>query len=222
MRVGVLGGTFDPIHVGHLDGARAAQSQLHLDRVRFIPSAQPPHRPDTPRASGYHRLQMAKLATATTPGWEVSDLELQRSGPSYTFDTLVSLHREGLDPSQVFFIIGTDAFAEITTWYRYPEVLDAAHFAVVARPGTTLETVRARLPNIAPRMIEPEDLVAGPPTRVVFIQADTRNVSATDIRQRAMRGESIRDLVPAAVAAYIEQNLLYRTAPHAPHAPQAP
>ena len=86
---------------------------------------------------------MVRLAAAAMPGWEVSDLELHRDGPSYTFDTLAALHREGLSPLQIFFITGADAFAEIATWHRYPDVLDAAHFAVVARPGTTLDALRA-------------------------------------------------------------------------------
>src|SRR5688572_4630014 len=149
-RFGLLGGTFDPIHNGHLAAARAAEQAVALDVVRFIPSARPPHRADSPKASEYHRLEMIRLALASSAGhahWEVSDLELRRHGPSYTYDTLTALQDEGLTPLQIFFIIGADAFAEIATWHRYPAVLDAAHFAVVTRPGISLESLRARLPR---------------------------------------------------------------------------
>lgn len=214
-RLGIIGGTFDPIHLGHLAAARAAQDTLHLDRVRFIPSARPPHRTDSPRASEYHRLQMVRLGVADTPGWEVSDLELTREGPSYTYDTLATIAREGLNPLQMFFITGADAFAEIATWRRYPDVLDLAHFVVVARPGTTLDSLAARLPALTSRMITASAFIS--PTRptsptspkVILLEAATPDVSATDIRQRVARGESIEGLVPAAVAAYIDRNLLY-------------
>jgi nicotinate-nucleotide adenylyltransferase len=211
-RLGIIGGTFDPIHVGHLAAARAAQDALHLERVRFIPSARPPHRTDSPDASEYHRLQMVRLAVADAPGWEVSDLELTREGPSYTYDTLATIAREGLSPLQMFFITGADAFAEIATWRRYPDVLDRSHFVVVARPGTTLDSLAARLPDLASRMTTA--LAATRPTRatrpnIILLEAKTPDVSATDIRQRVARGESIAGLVPAAVAAYIDRNLLY-------------
>jgi nicotinate-nucleotide adenylyltransferase len=226
-RVGLLGGTFDPIHVGHLAAADAAQRALDLDVVRFIPAARPPHRPDIPSASGYHRLEMIRLAIADRGDagpsqWDVSDLELRRSGPSYSFDTLDALHREGLIPLQIFFVTGADAFAEIATWHRYPDVLDAAHFAVVTRPGTTLDGLRQRLPALASRMTSPADVAHASTPRIVLVEADTPDVSSTDIRRRASRGEAIDTLVPVSVAAYIKQNSLYRTAPVAPGAPVAP
>lgn len=214
-RLGLLGGTFDPIHVGHLAAARAAQHVLALERVRFIPSARPPHRPDSPGASGYHRMEMARLAVADTPGWEAWDLELTREGPSYTFDTLVTVAAEGLTPVQIFFITGADAFAEIDTWHRYPDVLDRAHFVVVARPGTTLAALETRLPRLADRMCEPADAARADQPRIVLLEADTPDVSATDIRRRVSNGESIEGLVSPAVAAYIDRNLLYRTVPGA-------
>lgn len=211
-RLGLLGGTFDPVHIGHLESACVAQQMLQLERVRFVPAARPPHRPDSPGASGYHRLEMVKLAVADTPGWEVWDLELTREGPSYTYDTLIAAAAEGLTPLQIFFITGADAFAEITTWYRYPEILDLAHFAVVARPGVTLASLRERLPQLAARMCEPADLAHTDRTRIVLLDAPTPDVSGTDIRQRVARGESIDGLVPPAVAAYIYRNQLYRQA----------
>jgi nicotinate-nucleotide adenylyltransferase len=216
--VGLLGGTFDPIHVGHLGAARAAQEAFGLDHVRFIPSAKPPHRPDSPRASGYHRIEMVRLAVADAPGWDASDLELSREGPSYTYDTLATIGGEGLSPLQIFFITGADAFAEITTWHRYPDVLDRAHFVVVARPGTTLDRLRTRLPDLVPRMIEADNFVPADTPRIILLNANTPDVSATEIRRRVAAGESVEGLVPEAVSAYIDRNWLYR-APAAPAAP---
>lgn len=215
-RVGILGGTFDPIHVGHLAAARAAGRALDLDAVRFIPSARPPHRPDSPRASEYHRLEMIRLAIAEAidraghARWEVSDLELRRDGPSFTFDTLAALRREGLSPLQIFFVTGADAFAEIATWHRYPEVLDAAQFAVVTRPGTTLDSLRDRLPALALRMTTAEIALDAQDPRIILIESDTPDVSSTEIRRRASRHESLNGLVTPAVAAYIAQHSLYQ------------
>lgn len=208
-RVGLLGGTFDPVHRGHLAAAEAAQAVLGLETIRFIPSARPPHRPDSPHAAGPHRLEMLRLAVAGHAGWEVSDLELGRDGPSYTFETLTALHREGLRPSQLFFITGADAFAEIATWSRYPAVLDQAHFVVVTRPGLSLDALVSRVPAVAGRMIVPAQLADAATPRIVLVPADTPAVSSTTIRQRAARGESLDGLVPPAVAAYISQHHLY-------------
>jgi nicotinate-nucleotide adenylyltransferase len=224
-RVGLLGGTFDPMHVGHLAAAHAAGQALSLDTVRFVLSARPPHRTDSPRASGYHRLAMGRLTiteSIVAPhtnvtnrrqehqlSLEVSDLELRRKGPSYTFDTLTALHGEGLSALQIFFIIGADAFAEIETWHRYPDVLDAANFVVVARPGTTLESLRYRLPALAARMARPAEVDRATAPQIILLEAHTPNVSSTNIRRRVARGEALDGLVTPAVAAYIAQHSLY-------------
>lgn len=225
-RVGLLGGTFDPIHVGHLAAARAAHHALQLDTVRFIPAARPPHRPDSPGAGEYHRVEMVRRAIADVAGWEVSDLEVRRHGPSYTWDTLVSLHALGLASLQIFFITGADAFAEIATWHRYPDVLDAAHFVVITRPGVSLDVVRERVPSLVPRMIRPEDVGAADTPRIIPVESNTPDVSATEIRARVAAGEPITHLVPPAVAAYIHEHRLYQAtadvAPDAPGAPEAP
>ena len=208
-RVGLLGGTFDPIHHGHLALARVAQGTLQLKEIRFLPAARPPHRPDSPRASEYHRVEMIRRAVAGCAGWEVCDLDLRRDGPSYTFDTLSALHQEGLSPLQIFFITGVDAFAEIATWHRYPAVLDAAHFAVVTRPGFSLASLRARLPSLAARFAAPRDVADSSTPLIVLIEADTPDVSSTEIRRRARQGESLEGFVPPAVAAYISHHHLY-------------
>src|SRR5262245_61096779 len=126
LRLGLLGGTFDPIHYGHLDAADAAQHALQLDEVHFIPSHDPPHRPSDPRASGFHRFALVGLALSGHARYRASDLELRRDGPSYTADTLRAMRAEGVSPSQIFFILGADAFAEIATWREFPAVLDAS------------------------------------------------------------------------------------------------
>ena len=208
-RMGLLGGTFDPIHYGHLDIADAARRHLALDGVTFIPSHDPPHRLD-PHASVFHRFALVALAVAGRPGFAVSDAELTREGPSFTVDTLRRMHLEGWGPAQLFFIIGTDAFAEIATWREYPAVLDMAHFVVVTRPGTTLDAAMARVPELRARARhshEPASHIGS--TSLLLVEAATRDVSSTMVRARLQKDEAIDDLVPPAVARHIEENHLY-------------
>ncbi len=209
-----MGGTFDPIHAGHLAAARAAGHALDLDRVLFIPSNHPPHRPEGPRAPGPDRLAMIAAAIAPVPDWHASALEIDRPGASYTFDTLTAL-REAEPGSQFFFIIGADAFAEIATWRHYPQVLDLAHFVVIARRGTAIESLRGRLPDLAARMVTlPVPAGDGGAdsggTAVFLVHAQTPDVSSTDVRRRAAAGQPLTGLVPDAVAEYIAVQHLYR------------
>jgi nicotinate-nucleotide adenylyltransferase len=208
-RLGVLGGTFDPVHLGHLAVGRAAAAALALDHVRLMPSRVPPHRSVRPRASSYHRFAMAALAALGEPGWTVSDMELRRDGPSYSADTLTALASEGWAATQIFFLIGADAFADIATWSRYPAVLDLAHFVVVTRPGTTHDDVRARVPALAPRMTTADEIGARATPGIVLLAADTPNVSSTDIRARAAGGASLTGLVTEPVEQYIRRHGLY-------------
>jgi nicotinate-nucleotide adenylyltransferase len=208
MTLGVLGGTFDPIHNGHIAAADAAQRELQLDAITLIPSRIPPHRQDPVGASGEHRYAMAALAAAERPGWTASRIEIDREGPSYTFDTLVELRRS-IAPNpktgagtQIFFILGADAFAEIATWSRYPAVLDLANFVVVSRPGITLDSVRERVPAAF-------GLRPSAKTRVILLDVNTPDVSSTDIRRRIRAGDSLARLVPDPVAAYIHAHRLY-------------
>jgi nicotinate-nucleotide adenylyltransferase len=218
MRLGLLGGAFDPIHRGHLEAAVAARTLLGLDLVLVIPALAPPHRPTQPLVSGYHRFAMASLAVDGLDGFAVSDIEMRSAGPSYTAHTLARLHAEGWQPWQLFFITGSDAFAEIATWYDYPAVLDAAHFVVVSRPGHGVERVRSRVPDLAGRIVAvgtglPPDAgapIASTPTRVYFIEAPTADVSSTGIREGLASGRAIDELVPPAVARHIRQHRLYR------------
>ncbi|MCU0255252.1 MAG: nicotinate-nucleotide adenylyltransferase [Vicinamibacterales bacterium] len=216
-RIGLLGGTFDPIHRGHVDAALAARQHLGLDRVLLIPSHVPPHRPLQPQASAFHRFAMAALAAGAHDGLEASDIELLDDGPSYTARTLERLRASGLVPWQLFFIIGTDAFADIATWYDYPAVLDAAHFVVVSRPGHRHDEVLRRAPELAGRVLDLRGPPRGPATipahpAVIFIAAPTADVSSTSLRRRLAAGQDISDLVPAAVARHILLHHLYQAA----------
>lgn len=213
-RLGLLGGTFDPIHRGHVAAGLAAQAALALDEVRLVPLRVPPHRPDAPRASAFHRFAMAAIAAMEQDGWTASDLELGRDGgPSYTFDTLRALHAEGWGASQIFCITGADAFAEIATWSRYPAVLELAHFVVVTRPGTPLDGVVARLPDVAARVASPADAIGADRTRVVLVPAATPDVSSTDIRRRLAAGDTLTGLVAPAVEQYLRRHGLYGPSP---------
>jgi nicotinate-nucleotide adenylyltransferase len=209
--LGVLGGTFDPIHFGHLDTADAALAALALDEVLFVPSHDPPHRPVDPRATPFHRFAMAALAVNGCPRYRVSDMELVREGASYTVDSLRALQPLGWQPRQIFFILGADAFAEVATWYEYPRVLDEANFVVVARPGVTPEEALARNPELSGRTVRGGRLqpARSDQTGIILLNADTRDVSSTLIRQRLRAGQPIDDLVPPAVAGHILAHHLY-------------
>jgi nicotinate-nucleotide adenylyltransferase len=220
-RIGILGGTFDPVHVGHLDTAQAAQRALALDFVLVMPTGTPPHRSIQPSASRFHRFAMTALAVTGLPGLMVSDLEIGTTEPCYTFDTLARLRATGLDPAQIFFITGADAFAEIETWSRYPQVLEMAQFVVVSRSGHAATALPSKLPALAARMrnaAAPASTTVGsssgsgaflPALEVLLLDAPTRDVSSTEVRRRLESGESIADLVPAAVETYIGQHGLY-------------
>ena len=208
-RLGVFGGTFDPIHVGHLDAAAAARDALALDDVLFLPSHVPPHRSADPRATPFHRFAMVALATGTLDAGRVSDLELRRGGASYTYQTLAALHADGWAPSQLFFILGTDAFAEIAQWREFDRVIAGTNLAVVGRTGTSLEAALARTP-LGPR-VRGLDQSREPSatTGVYLIAAATRDVSSTRIRAELAAGRSIARLVPEAVERHIIRHGLY-------------
>jgi len=207
MKLGVLGGTFDPIHSGHVVAAEAAQQALGLDAITLIPSRIPPHRHDPVGATGQQRYDMVKLAAVGHPGWSASPIELDREGPSYTYDTLTALGelpggQNESNGTQIFFITGADAFAEIATWSRYPAVLDLANFVVVSRPGITLDSLRARVPSAF------RDRPSAS-TRVILVEAHTPDISSTDIRRRVRAGDSLSGFVPDPVARYIAEHRLY-------------
>jgi nicotinate-nucleotide adenylyltransferase len=209
-RIGILGGTLDPIHCGHIAAASAAREALQLSEVLILPSRIPPHRAVQPVASPFHRFAMAALAVSGVTGLAASDEELRLDGPSYTADTLDRLLALGQTPSQIFFITGADAFSDIATWKRYPAVLDLANFVVVSRPGHQIEALRTELPALAGRMRAAGDPGVPDGTSSIFLlQAPTPQISSTLVRDRLRRGESIAGLVPPLVAAHILRHRLY-------------
>lgn len=208
-RIGILGGTFDPIHRGHLDAGAVAERVLGLSRVFVIPSSVPPHRRQT-WSSAFHRFAMVAMAVAEHPNWRASDLELRHDGPSYTATTLKQFHDRGYPPSELFFIVGADAFADIASWRDYPRILDWTHFVVVSRPGHPAGALRYRLPALAPRMANPpiEPMQEMDPL-IILVDEPTADVSSTAIRDRRAEGRSITDMVPARVEQHIVQHGLY-------------
>jgi nicotinate-nucleotide adenylyltransferase len=215
-RVGILGGTFDPIHVGHLDVALAAQDALNLERILLVPSWQPPHRAALPVASPFHRFAMTALAASTADAFEASDLELQApAGPSYTIDTLARLHIDGLAPEELFFLTGADAFAEIATWKGYPHLLQHAHFVVVSRPGQPAGDIRRRVPALAAHMHDASERARDGDAlpSILLVDRATRDVSSTAIRHARAEGRSIHGLVPEPVERHIVRHRLYAASP---------
>ena len=195
----MLGGTFDPIHLGHLAAAKAAMECAHLDRVLFIPSAQPPHR-GAAQAPAEDRLAMSKLAVDGDAQFEVSDVEVRRGGASYTVDTLDELHRTFPD-DEMFLILGWDAARLFHTWHEPEGVSALASFVIVGRPGMRPPT--------------PADLKAAglDPGRVVMCLLPTPDISGSELRRAIAAGESVAGKVPAAVERYIAAHHVY---PHRP------
>ena len=211
LRVGILGGTLDPIHLGHVEAGRAARDALHLDRVVVVPARVPPHRHGEPVASAFHRFAMAALCAADHHWITVSDDELMAPGPSFTAETLERLQASRRQASEIFFITGADAFAEIETWHRYPEVLDLAHFAVVSRPGLPVSALAERLPSIRSRFVPASPRAAGESGRraIFLVDAPTPDVSSTEVRRRLAAGTAITGLVSPAVERHIARHHLY-------------
>jgi nicotinate-nucleotide adenylyltransferase len=209
--LGILGGTFDPVHFGHLDCADAARDALSLDELLLMPAYDQPLRTAEPRANVYHRFAMASLATAERDDLRISDIELLREGRSYSADTLRALHADGWSALQLFFILGSDAFAGIAAWHGYPSFLDLAHLVVIARPGTTIDTAAVRVPELRARMCEATRgrAISFETPRIFLVNAQTRDVSSTMIRERLAASRSIDDLVPPAVARHIAKHHLY-------------
>ncbi|MBU3055475.1 nicotinate-nucleotide adenylyltransferase [Pseudomonas indica] len=208
-RIGILGGTFDPVHIGHLRGALEVAEQFGLDELRLIPSARPPHR-NTPQVSAADRLAMVEQAVAGLPPLTVDDRELRRDKPSYSIDTLESLRAELAPEDQLFLLLGWDAFCGLPTWHRWEELLDHCHILVLQRPDADSEPPESLRDLVAARSINDPQALTGPSGHIAFVWQTPLEVSATQIRQRLASGRSVRFLVPDAVLAYINAHGLYR------------
>ena len=208
-RIGVLGGTFDPVHIGHLRGALEVAQMFDLDEVRLIPNYRPPHR-DSPHSSAADRLAMVRLAVQDLPPLVVDARELERDKPSYTIDTLESLRAELAPDDQLFLIIGWDAFCGLPTWHRWEELLDHCHILVLQRPDADSEAPETLRDLLAARSVTDPQAIAGRGGQIAFVWQAPLGVSATRIRQFLASGRSVRFLVPDAVLAYINAHGLYR------------
>ncbi len=200
MRLGIMGGTFDPVHRGHLAIARAAMREAGLNEVRFLPDGDPPHK--SPGAPGQDRLAMVRLAVRGKPGLTVSDMELRREGRTYTVDTLLQLKRE--EPGrELFYIIGSDTLFLFPTWRTAERVAGLCRMLVALRPGDGRAEVESQQQAMRERYGLHSELLAetGP------------DISSSQVREAARRGENLRALVPAAVARYIRRRGLYRVEP---------
>ncbi len=193
MKIGLLGGTFDPIHIGHLVAAEWTRTEQGLDEIWFMPSASPPHKSRVRDASPEQRLEMARLATKDNPCFQVTDIEIARGGTSYSYDTVMHLKR--LYPQhQFYFIIGADMVAYLPHWHQIDQLVKEISFIGLERPGVSLDN--ARLPQHLWQAVRISPM-------------PQMDISSTNIRERIRKGQSIRYLVPDAVESYIKENRLY-------------
>src|SRR5262245_17211082 len=194
-RVGLMGGTFDPVHHGHLLIAEQVRPELDLDRIVFIPAGSPPHKQRQEVTTAEHRYVMVSLATAPNPSFFTSRVELDREGASFAVDTIRHFLEAGCATEDLFFITGADAILEILTSHRHEEAIRLCTFVAVARPGYDLRRMR--------------ELPAGYQERIRVVQASALDISSTEIRARIRAGRPIRYLVPDPVDAYIRKHALY-------------
>jgi nicotinate-nucleotide adenylyltransferase len=201
-RIGVMGGTFDPIHNGHLVTAEEACVQFQLDQVLFMPSGYPPHKRGRKNLDAEDRYLMAVVATAGNPRFKVSKLEIERPGPSYTIDTIHQLHSIYGKNTHIYFITGADAILEILTWKEPEKILEEAIFIAATRPGYDLNKLEQSLPEAEKRRHATDP-------RVKVMEIPALAISSTDIRNRVREGRPIRYLVPDGVWEFIEKNGFY-------------
>ena len=210
---GIFGGTFDPIHFGHLRLATELAEAFRLDQVLFVPAGLPYQRGRSAHASTDQRLTMLKLATGRDARFGIDERELRREGPTYTYDTLAELRRERGPEATLVFLLGSDAFARIDTWHRWPELFDLAHFAVAVRANDP--NWFAKGPGAFPREVWPRitlnlrELLAAPAGKVMTFSMTPLAISSTAIRALAAEGSSLRYLTPDSVVEYIRSHRLY-------------
>lgn len=198
MKIGIMGGTFDPIHFGHLATAEAVREIFTLDEIIFIPAARPPHKLGRNVTDEKHRLAMTILATRSNKFFRVSDMELKRTGLSYTLDTVNELHKIFGDSAEIFFIIGADSLADLSKWYAAQELVEKCHFIATTRQGVDID-FSAVESFFGAAAIEHIHRVTTPGLEI----------SSTDLREKVRLGRSIKYLVPEAVEEYILRKGLY-------------
>lgn len=196
-RVGIFGGTFDPIHIGHLIVAETIMDEFHLDKVVFIPAAVPPHKLDKQISPAKHRYMMTMLATCSNPRFQVSDMEMHRQGPSYSRDTLAQLLEEHGRDTEFYFIVGADSVENLHTWNRIDELLTMCHFIGASRPGCMpdMEKIAQRFGPLA--------------EKIHCLETPELEISSTEIRHRVGQKRTIRYIVPETVEQYIYKEKLY-------------
>ena len=212
MKIGILGGTFDPIHLGHLRTAEEVGEKLGLEKVFLIPSASPPHKTNNPVTPFKHRLAMARMASRTSTLLEALDLEGNRPGLSYTIETLKELQQMYNPETELFFILGNDTFLEIETWREYKKLFDYAHFVVIQRAGHEEELFDSFLVRLREDITKTKDpgIYTTSAGMIIMIMTSTfLEISSTRIRKTVADGRSIHFLVPDTVRKYILQEGLY-------------
>lgn len=212
--IGIFGGTFDPVHYGHLRPALEVMESLELEELRLVPGRVPPHR-EAPGAGPAARLDMLRLAISDQPGFVIDERELGREGPSYSVDTLHSLRAELGPDRPICFVVGLDAFLGLGSWHRWEEIPGLAHIVVTHRPGWEFEPhtvpgAEDALALLQRARLDSREALLSAPAGGVWLEAVTQlAISATDIRRRRGAGRSIRFLLPDAVRRYIHENGLY-------------
>ena len=208
-RIAIYGGTFDPIHFGHLRSIEELRERLSLDCVRLIPSYTPPHR-GQPGATSKQRLDMLHLATDNLSNMIVDDREVRRKGTSYTVDTLAELRSEYGATVQIVFVLGSDAFALLHEWHKWQELTNYVHLVVMERPQANAQiTDGLVLEWLEARSVKGVEQLIGPSGQVARVRLSPIDISATEIRRRVRTGESLEDFVPLEVANYIDEHKLY-------------
>lgn len=216
MKIGLMGGTFNPVHLAHLRIAEEARELCALDLVLFIPAADPPHKPLAGDVPFFQRCEMVRRAIAGNPAFELSEIEGQRSGKSYSIDT-IALFKRKYPGAALYFIIGSDSFLELGTWYRYVDIVRSCNLIVIERPGRLVDDPLSSLPDglrgelrysHADRRLEHS---AG--TCIRFFAGCLLDISSSEIRRLAANGQSISYLVPPTVEAYIKEQRIYSECP---------
>ncbi len=214
MKIGLFGGTFDPIHWGHLRSAEEVRETFSLDRILFIPASQPPLKEKQPAASGQDRMEMVRLAIAKNPCFGVSTVEISRPGKSYSIDTIRHFARKQSPENSLYFILGLDAFRQIGSWKDFREIFPLCHLIVTSRPGCAEPLSLRRMPVAIRRLFcydrKKEAYRHTSGTYLFFLKITDISISASETRGRLREGRSIRYLVPLEVESYIKRKGLYR------------